>query len=55
MTKLRVESFTISNDGFGAGPELSLEKPLGVEGPGPAWMAFPDPHFKVEALRQGRG
>ncbi len=32
MTKLRVESFTISIDGFGAGPDQSLENPLGVGG-----------------------
>ena len=33
MTKLRVESFTISIDGFGAGPNQDLENPLGVGGP----------------------
>lgn len=32
MQKLRVESFTISADGFGAGPNQSLEYPLGVGG-----------------------
>jgi len=32
MSKLRVESFTISIDGFGAGPDQSLENPLGVGG-----------------------
>jgi dihydrofolate reductase len=32
MSKLRVESFTISLDGFGAGPNQSLENPLGVGG-----------------------
>jgi len=32
MTKLRVESFTISIDGFGAGPDQNLENPLGVGG-----------------------
>jgi dihydrofolate reductase len=30
--KLRVESFTISLDGFGAGPDQSQENPLGVGG-----------------------
>jgi len=30
--KLRVESFAISVDGFGAGPDQSLENPLGVGG-----------------------
>lgn len=32
MTKLRVESFTLSIDGFGAGPNQSLANPLGVGG-----------------------
>ncbi len=32
MAKLRVESFTISLDGFGAGPQQSLENPLGIGG-----------------------
>lgn len=32
MQKLRVESFSISIDGFGAGPNQSLENPLGVGG-----------------------
>ena len=34
MSKLRVESFSISLDGFGAGPNQSLENPLGVGGLG---------------------
>jgi dihydrofolate reductase len=33
MQKLRVESFTLSLDGFGAGPNQSLDNPLGVGGP----------------------
>lgn len=32
MSKVRIESFTVSLDGFGAGPEQSLENPLGVGG-----------------------
>lgn len=32
MPKLRVESFTISLDGFGAGPQQDLANPLGVGG-----------------------
>ena len=32
MSKLRVQSFTISLDGYGAGPEQSLQNPLGVGG-----------------------
>ena len=30
MSKLRVHSFSISIDGFGAGPNQDLENPLGV-------------------------
>jgi hypothetical protein len=32
MFKLRVESFTISLDGFGAGPDQDINNPLGVRG-----------------------
>ena len=32
MSRLRVESFTISLDGFGAGPNQDLDNPLGVGG-----------------------
>jgi dihydrofolate reductase len=32
MAKLRVQSFSISLDGYGAGPELSLDNPLGAGG-----------------------
>jgi len=33
MSKLRVQSFGISIDGYGAGPDQSLANPLGVRGP----------------------
>ncbi|RDI98972.1 dihydrofolate reductase [Dyella solisilvae] len=33
MSKLRVQSFSVSLDGFGAGPAQDLEHPLGVNGP----------------------
>jgi dihydrofolate reductase len=32
MTKLRVSSFSVSLDGYGAGPNQSLENPLGIGG-----------------------
>jgi hypothetical protein len=32
MSKLLVNSFSISIDGYGAGPNQSLENPLGVGG-----------------------
>jgi dihydrofolate reductase len=33
MSKLRVQSFAISIDGYGAGPGQDLQNPLGVRGP----------------------
>ncbi len=33
MSKLRVQSFAISIDGYGAGPNQNLQNPLGVGGP----------------------
>jgi hypothetical protein len=32
MSKLRIHSFAISIDGYGAGPKQNLENPLGVGG-----------------------
>ncbi|RWI10420.1 MAG: dihydrofolate reductase [Mesorhizobium sp.] len=32
MSKLRVDAFTVSIDGFGAGPDQDLKEPLGVGG-----------------------
>ena len=33
MPRLRVQSFSLSIDGFGAGPDQDLQHPLGVNGP----------------------
>lgn len=33
MSKLRVNSFALSIDGYGAGPDQDLQNPLGVNGP----------------------
>jgi dihydrofolate reductase len=33
MSKLKVQSFAVSLDGFGAGPDQDLQNPLGVGGP----------------------
>ena len=33
MSKVRVHSFAISIDGFGAGPKQDLQNPLGLNGP----------------------
>jgi dihydrofolate reductase len=39
MTRVRVESFTISLDGYGAGPNQGIDTPLGVGGEGlHQWM-----------------
>ncbi|CAN5902079.1 dihydrofolate reductase family protein [soil metagenome] len=40
MTQLIVRGFGLSIDGFGAGPNQSLENPLGVGGPGLMGWAF---------------
>jgi hypothetical protein len=33
VSKLRVQSFAISIDGYGAGPSQDLQNPIGVNGP----------------------
>jgi hypothetical protein len=33
VSKLRVQSFAFSIDGYGAGPDQDLQNPLGVNGP----------------------
>jgi dihydrofolate reductase len=47
MPKLRVSSFSISLDGYGAGPEQSLENPLGAGG-----MALHEWAFATRTFRQ---
>jgi len=46
MSRLRVQSFGISLDGFGAGPTQSLEHPLGVGGEGMMSWVFPTRTFQ---------
>jgi len=46
MTRVRVESFTISLDGYGAGPNQNLENPLGVGGTALHQWAFPTRTFQ---------
>lgn len=41
MSKLRVSSFTVSLDGYGAGPDQDLQNPLGVGGVGLMEWFFP--------------
>ena len=51
MTKLRVLSFAVSIDGFGAGPNQDLQNPLGVRGPELMDWFF---HTQVWNQKQGR-
>lgn len=46
MAKMRVHSFGISIDGYGAGPEQSLQNPLGVGGMGLHGWFFPTRTFQ---------
>jgi len=46
MTRLRVESFTISLDGFGAGPDQDVNNPLGVGGTSLHGWAIPTRTFQ---------
>lgn len=46
MPKLRVASFTISVDGYGAGPNQAMENPLGVGGKALHQWAFPTRTFQ---------
>ena len=55
MTKLRVESYTISLDGFGAGPNQSLENPLGVGGTTLHQWAFPTRTFQSHLFGNNNG
>lgn len=46
MSKVRVNCFAVSADGFGAGPEQSLEHPLGVGGEALHEWSFDTASFK---------
>ena len=46
MSRLRVASFSVSLDGFGAGPDQSLEQPLGVGGEALHEWVFPTRTFR---------
>lgn len=53
MSKLRVQSFGISIDGYGAGPDQSLQNPLGVRGPELMEWAFPTRFFRAMFGQEG--
>ena len=48
MGKVRVRGFAVSIDGFGAGPDQSLEHPLGKGGEGVAQLVLPDPDLSID-------
>jgi dihydrofolate reductase len=50
MGKLRIASFSISLDGFGAGPAQSLDNPLGVGGMDVHAWVFPTATFQRRVL-----
>ena len=47
MSKLRVESFSLSLDGYGAGPDQDLQNPLGIGGMGLHTWAFATSTFQA--------
>lgn len=53
MSKLRVSSFSISLDGYGAGPEQSLEIPLGRGGEELHEWLFPTRTFQRLSRKEG--
>jgi dihydrofolate reductase len=53
MPKLRVNAFAISLDGFAAGPNQSLENPLGVGGQGVFQWFFPTHTFQKMQGKEG--
>lgn len=55
MSKLRVESFTISLDGFGAGPDQDLSHPLGVGGTALHGWAMPTQTFQQKLFGNASG
>ncbi len=55
MQKLRVASFTISVDGFGAGPNQNMENPLGVGGGELHQWFFPTKIFQQNVLGKSDG
>jgi dihydrofolate reductase len=53
MTKLRVHNFSISLDGYGAGPRQSLDNPMGVGGMAVHDWVFPTRTFTKMFGREG--
>jgi dihydrofolate reductase len=53
MSKVRVAAFSLSLDGFGAGPEQTLNDPLGKRGPELFQWFFPTQTFQSMFGKQG--
>ena len=53
MSKVRVSSFSVSLDGYAAGPHQSLENPLGEHGPELFQWFFPTRTFKQMQGQEG--
>jgi dihydrofolate reductase len=53
MTKVRVAGFSVSLDGFAAGPEQSLANPLGKNGPELFQWFFPTRSFRTMVGQDG--
>lgn len=55
MSKVRVACFSVSLDGYGAGPAQSLEKPLGVGGEELHGWMFPTRTFQTRVIGRDAG
>ena len=55
MQKLRVASFSISMDGFGAGPDQSMKNPLGIGGTGLHTWFYPTRTFQQSVIGNEEG
>ena len=55
MTRVRVESFTISLDGYGAGPSQDIDNPLGVGGTDLHQWALPTRTFQRNVFGKDGG
>ena len=55
MTRVRVESFTISLDGYGAGPNQDISNPLGIGGTGLHQWLLPTRTFQRTLFGNDRG
>jgi len=55
MTRVRVEGFTISLDGYGAGPNQDIDNPLGIGGRDLHQWLFPTSTFQQALFFAARG